>query len=423
MNSVLPCNPVAEPDFRTLFESAPGLYLVLTPDLQIVAVSTAYLQATMTTRERLVGKNLFEVFPDNPDDPGATGTNNLRSSLDHVRQHRVANTMAVQKYDIRRPDGSFEERFWSPVNSPVLDASGQLLYIIHRVEDITHFIRFREEDPVATEPPPSRHGWNPFELELYQRSQEIAEANRLLQKVSDELAAANRELESFSYSVSHDLRAPLRAIDGFSRLLGDRMKEKMDGEDQRLLAVIRANSKSMGMLIDDLLHFSRISRTPPRPVNVDMRALIQNVWPGVSGEFKGEIVIGDLPVASCDAALMQQVWINLLSNAVKYTSRQPFPRIEITGETDDAGNIYHIRDNGAGFDMRYADKLFNVFQRLHSVADYPGTGIGLAIVARIVTRHGGRVWAEGVPGKGACFHFSLPPAEAVDATEEHHAAG
>lgn len=172
----------ARPDFRTLFEASPGLYLVLHPDLTIVAVSDAYLRATMTRREEILGRGLFDVFPDNPDDPSATGTRNLRASLQQVIQNRAPDPMAVQKYDIRRPEsegGGFEERFWSPVNSPVLGSSGELLYIIHRVEDVTEFVRLKQlgsEQRKLADELQSRAA--SMEMEVYLRAQEVQEANR-----------------------------------------------------------------------------------------------------------------------------------------------------------------------------------------------------------------------------------------------------
>lgn len=400
---------VAEPDFRLLFESAPGLFLVLTPDLLIAAVSNPYLQATMTCRDDIIGRGLFDVFPDNPDDATANGTHNLRTSLDRVRQHHVADTMPLQKYDIRRPTsegGGFEERFWSPVNSPVLDIDGELLYIIHRVEEVTELVKSRQQSGACRNH--SAIDWEKREVELFLRTQEITQANYSLKQLSKELEQTNLELESFSYSVSHDLRAPLRAIDGFSRMLEERAATRLDAEDRRLLSVIRSSSLNMGKLIDDLLHFSRVSRSPLQMHTTDMNDLVNKAWIDAGVIYDGVIEIKGLPAAPCDPALLLQVWLNLLGNAVKYTAHQSKPRIEVWSDSDDVSYIFHVRDNGAGFDMRYASKLFNVFQRLHSSEDFQGTGIGLAIVARIINRHGGRVWAEGKPDAGACFHFSLP---------------
>lgn len=828
---------ISVPDFRLLFESAPGLYLVLSPKLHIVAASEAYLQATMTKRQSILGKHLFDVFPDNPNDPNASGVRNLLASLNRVIHECKADTMAVQKYDIRRPDyigGGFEERYWSPVNSPVCDDHGRLLYIIHRVEDVTEFVRLKkkgkEQEQLNNE---LRIKAEQNEMEVYLRAQEVAAVNRRLQyanvelerlyekmkeldqfktqffasishelrtpltlilapvekllansaldelsrrtirvvdrnarlllkqvnelldvakleagrvslnlakqdlatiirvvashfeglaeeqgicysveadaavmayidtekaqrimlnlianafkftseygrvrcsvkpdheqchvvidvadsgagiapelrelvfeayrqgegaggqqgtglgltiarefaelhggtltigeapeggalfrlvlpilapeviseqalneqlpdnqhdvsnalaefgiddmimpvrelhegpmvlvvedniemrtfisaclsssyrvilandgeqglkealallpdlivsdvmmpkmngeemlvairqhpelqhtpimllsartdqdfrvqllesgaqdylikpfavaelqarvrnlitaklaedsnrkltadlqqrhvhlqQLTDELAEANKELESFSYSVSHDLRSPLRAVDGFARMLSERAANRLDDEDKRLLGIVRASSKTMGQLIDDLLHFSRVSRSELRVVMTDMTALANEVWCEVGTGYKGNIVIDSLPPGMIDRALLKQVWVNLLSNAVKYTGQKSRPNITVTGESLGHECIYHVTDNGAGFDMRFVHKLFGVFQRLHTAEEFVGTGVGLAIVARIINRHGGRVWADGAVGHGAKFHFTIP---------------
>ena len=228
-----------------------------------------------------------------------------------------------------------------------------------------------------------------------------------------ELEAANRELESFSYSVSHDLRAPLRAIDGYGRMLEEDYAAKLDAEGLRLLAVIRKSSLRMGVLIDDLLEFSRLGRKPLDRAAVDMEALARDAWTELGASAAVQLTIGALPSANGDPALLRQVWINLLSNALKYSARQPSPRIEVAGERAGADLVYRVSDNGAGFDMRYYDKLFRVFQRLHREDEFPGTGVGLAIVQRIITRHGGRVWAEAEVGKGAKFSFALPAPNAL----------
>ena len=245
-----------------------------------------------------------------------------------------------------------------------------------------------------------------------QAEADIHHLNAALASRAQQLEAANRELESFSYSVSHDLRAPLRHIDGFATLLGKRV-ERLDAECQRFTQVISRAAKQMGTLIDDLLAFSRIARTPLRRQRVDSRTLVTTLIAERrygSPERPIQWHIGALPEVLADPGLLQLVWSNLLDNAVKYSGRCAAPEITLAAEHDPGAGVYvfSVRDNGVGFDMAYADKLFGVFQRLHSPADFEGTGIGLANVHRIVTRHGGRVWAEGRVDQGATFFFTLP---------------
>lgn len=242
----------------------------------------------------------------------------------------------------------------------------------------------------------------------------IQALNRDLEMRANQLEAANKELESFGYSVSHDLRSPLRAIDGFSRILEDDHGDKLDEEGRRLLTVVRANSQKMGQLIDDLLALSRLGRKPLTASRLDMRALALEALSEVlaGARHSSNVVVGNLPAAWGDQVLLKQVWVNLIANAIKYSSTKENAKIEIGGatENDQSGSrsTYFVRDNGVGFDMRYYDKLFGAFQRLHGAAEFSGTGVGLAIVQRAVTRLGGRVWAEAKVGEGATFFFSLP---------------
>ncbi len=675
-------------DFQSLFEAVPGLYLILSPDLKIAAVSDAYLDATMTKRAEILGRGIFDVFPDNPDDPTATGESNLRASLNSVLRNKATDKMEIQKYDIRRPDGSFEERFWSPLNKPVLNSKNEIVYIIHRAEDVTEFIRiqtdkarqnlenenlqarvsemqmdilkhateleernrelmetnrflnsilenipnmvfvkdaqelrfvrfnkageellgFKREDLIGkndydffpkdqadffinkdkevirkgmlldieeekintangerllhtkkipltdkggkmrfllgisediTERKKSEadlkklnselekkvaertkqvykneklfrsivinipkslvivvdrehrfimiegdimermgykrqdyEGKHPLEVspkEQYEASRhlydrvfngelfsiersspagdfiahfvpikndegvvesaliialdiseikkaqnEISELNHNLEKKvlerTAQLESVNKELEAFSYSVSHDLRAPLRSIDGYSKMLEEDYGNLFDDEGKRLLRTIQYNATKMGTLIDDLLSFSRLGKKDLQKSEVNMDELLEGTMHDLGKEVKhnAQIVIHKLHPAISDYGLMSHVMYNLVSNAIKYSSKKEEPRIEIKSERKDSEVIYSVSDNGVGFDMKYAPKLFGVFQRLHSADEFDGTGVGLAIVQRIINKHGGKIWVDAKKNQGATFYFSLP---------------
>ncbi|UXI70045.1 ATP-binding protein [Tahibacter amnicola] len=243
----------------------------------------------------------------------------------------------------------------------------------------------------------------------------LRELNAELEKrVADrtaELQATNRELEGFSYSVSHDLRAPVRAVAGFSKLLWKDHANQLDDEGRRKLEIIQNEALRMGVLIDDLLLFARLGRQAIKPVELDMRNMAESMYERLQGQQPGnppEFHIGPLPHAVGDRVLLEQVWANFLSNALKFSSHRDHPVIEVDAISDATEHIYFVRDNGAGFDPRYQNKLFGVFQRLHSTSEFPGNGVGLALVHRIITRHGGRVWADSKPDEGAKFYFSLP---------------
>jgi PAS domain S-box-containing protein len=257
---------------------------------------------------------------------------------------------------------------------PVKGPDGKVLYVVAEGHDVT----------------------------LLKRS-EKAVAERTAQ-----LEAANQGLESFSYSVSHDLRAPLRAIDGFSRMLLEDHGHELGEEPRRLLGIIRANTARMGQLIDDLLTFSRLSRKQVQALPIDMGRLVAGVVEDLRADERSRIVVGALLPCLGDGALLRQVWTNLIGNALKFSRGRPWPRVEVGSRRAGGETVYLVRDNGVGFDMAYAGHLFGVFQRLHRPEEFEGTGVGLAIVKRIVDRHGGRVWAEAQPGEGATFYFALP---------------
>jgi PAS domain S-box-containing protein len=228
---------------------------------------------------------------------------------------------------------------------------------------------------------------------------------------TQQLASANKELEAFAYSVSHDLRAPLRAISGFAKILTEDYAEKIEDEGQRICGVIQNETSRMGQLIDDLLSFSRLSKTSMKTAPSDMNALVLQMFEETKKQYQDKqvnFIMGNLLPATFDISLMRQVWVNLISNAFKFSSKKEIIEIEIGSYKKPGEIIYFIKDNGAGFDMKYIDKLFGVFQRLHTVIEFQGTGVGLAIVQRIIYRHGGRIWAEGELNKGAKFIFSIP---------------
>lgn len=400
-----------EGNFRLLFEAAPDPYLVLAPDLTIIAVSNAYLRATMTRREQILGRPLFEVFPDNPDDPATEGTRNLRASLTQVLQHRMPDTMAVQKYDIRRPEaegGGFEERFWSPVNSPVFNDAGELVCIIHRVEDVTEFMHLKQQGSAhqkLTEELQELTG--KIEAEIYQRSREVAEASRKLKE-------ANAELESFSYTISHDLRAPLRGLQGFTEALKEDFAGQLPEEAQRYCMRIVAAAKRMEQLIEDLLTYTRLARAEVQLKMVDTDEVIDQAMLSLAQETtrvnaqvqKG----GEFPAVIANRPLLVQVLRQLLSNALKFVAPENPPTVAIDAEERGARVRIWVQDNGIGIEEKYRAQVFNVFERLHSSELYPGTGMGLALVRRSMERMGGTAGMQSSDGGGSRFWIELPKA-------------
>jgi two-component system sensor histidine kinase/response regulator len=244
--------------------------------------------------------------------------------------------------------------------------------------------------------------------------------NKVLERTS-QLESANNELESFAYSVSHDLRAPLRAIDGFSKYVLDDYGKDLDANGKRLLSLIRTNTQKMDQLITDILALSRVSRSEHKLSKIDMTKMVISMYSecvNPENRTKLNFIINPLPETLGDATYLKQVWTNLISNAIKFSSKSNKPVIRVGGYTENGYNIYFIKDNGVGFNQEYAHKLYGVFQRLHKAEEFDGTGVGLAIVQRIILRHGGRVWAEGKQGEGATFYFSLPSNTSIEDKSE-----
>jgi len=291
----------------------------------------------------------------------------------------------VQEMASTHTDGV--QRVWETAFNPITDLRAGIVGVTCFSRDITERKKAEEEIRKLNE-----------ELE-----------QRVIERTA-QLEAANRELESFSYSVSHDLRAPLRAIDGFSKILSEDYLDKLDDEGKRLLNIIRGNTQKMGELIEDILTLSRIGRRGIDLLEIDMEKLAKAVFDEIKATIPEglQFNIKPLPPAYGDEGLLRQVFFNLLFNAIKFTRFRENAIIEVGGHAEGPENVYYVKDNGIGFEMQHADKLFEAFQRLHSDKEFEGTGIGLAIVQRIIKRHGGQVWAEGKVNEGATFYFTLP---------------
>ncbi|HVD98899.1 MAG TPA: ATP-binding protein [Cytophagaceae bacterium] len=237
----------------------------------------------------------------------------------------------------------------------------------------------------------------------------IIEQQLIIEQHMQQLEAVNKELEAFSYSVSHDLMAPLRAINGYVKILEEDFSSTFDDEGKRVLTAVQKNAKKMGNLINDLLSFARVGKKAIQKTTIDINDLVNEILMDFKNSgHKAEIIVGDLQPVCGDPGLIKQVFVNLISNAIKYSSKKENPVIEISSALNNNHIVYTIKDNGDGFDMKYADRLFGVFQRLHSDNQFEGTGVGLATVQRIINKHGGVIHAEAEPGKGATFWFTLP---------------
>jgi signal transduction histidine kinase/CheY-like chemotaxis protein len=414
-----------QPDFEILFKVVPGLYLVLMPDLHIVAVSDAYLQATMTKREAILGQRLFDVFPDNPDDPAATGVDNLRTSLERVLQHKVADAMAVQKYDIRRPaseGGGFEERHWSPINSPVFDPdTNELIYIIHRVEDVTDFVRLKKHDVEQEILTAELRGHTErAEAELYLRAQAIQESNQRLEQANQELARLyeqSTELNAVKTrvfaNISHELRTPLTLILGPTETL---LKQaSLNPGFRHQLEIIARNARTLLRHVNDLLDAAKLESGQMKAnyAQVDLAALLRLTAShfelragerGISYKIEGPKTLS----AQLDAEKIQRVLLNLLSNAFKFVPDNGRVKCTLTG--DDTQVCFTVDDSGPGVPAALREVIFERFRQGEEDATrrFGGTGLGLAIVQEFLQLQHGRIIVGESPYGGARFEVRLP---------------
>jgi len=410
------------PDFRVLFESVPGLYLVLSPELRILAVSDAYLSATLTKRDAIIGRHLFEVFPDNPNDPKADGVRNLQASLNRVLQNRKQDVMAVQKYDIQRPQsegGGFEERFWSPVNSPVPDETGQILYIIHRVEDVTEFVRAKQlssqEKRHAEE---LRARLDRMESEVFARRRQLEEAGRQRLEAIGRLAGG----------VAHDFNNLLNIVSVCSEMLQE--TSNPDERARELFSNIGDAVQRGSQLTRQLLAFSRQQVIKPRVLDLNerLRDVGKMLRPLLGDDI--EIVIApksECPLIEADAGQIDQIVVNLAVNA-----RDAMPRggrfILETNlvDLDEDFSATHspikpgkyvvlaASDNGVGMDESTRARVFEPFFTTKEIGK--GTGLGLATVYGIVQQSGGNIWVYSEVGRGTTFKIYLPCAESKQVT-------
>lgn len=342
-------------------------YLCLDAQWRVTDANHHALERMRRTREQIIGKVLWEEFP------------HLVGSIFWTEYHKVMRDRIPTSFV------TYAENYSIWIDARILPQDDGIAVFY---SDITKYKRAEEE------------------VRSFNQKLEAMVAER-----TRELEAANKELESFSYSVSHDLRAPLRSIHGYMNIFSEEYGGKLDSEATRLINIIQHNARRMGQLIDDLLAFSRLGRKELMKGTISMEDMVDSIWEELRREPDGrdiEFTRAPLPPAFADSVTMRHVWTNLLSNALKYTGRKSKAIIEVGGRVEGERNLYFVRDNGSGFDMQYYEKLFGVFQRLHSQEEFEGTGVGLAIVQRILHRHGGSIWADAHPDAGATFYFALP---------------
>jgi signal transduction histidine kinase len=413
------------PDFQSLFEAAPANYLVLDPQLVIVAISDGYLAATGSSRDDVVDRHVFEAFPANPDDPGAEGVRNLSASLQRVLRDRVSDAMSLQRYDIPRPaseGGGFEQRFWSPHNSPVLAPDGSVAYVIHEVQDVTDFVAVRRatsreseglRDPRLDE----------MEADVVQRARQVAEAGRALKEANEELTTLyerSQELDriktQFFSNVSHELRTPLALILApVERILSDLPVVDPNRAD---LDMVLRNARLLLGHVNDLLDASKIeaARLDLEYTEIDLGHLVRlvaNSFETLAADRSVHFVVRaprvDLP-AQLDSLRVQQVLLNLLSNAFKFTPANGTVRVELLGVTAGGTARVEVADSGPGIGLDMRDVVFERFEQIDDSATrrVGGTGLGLHIARELVSLHGGTIGVDDAPEGGAMFVVELP---------------
>ncbi len=403
-------------DFRSVFDSIPGLYIVLFPDknFTIAWANKHFLTAFGKRIEEAKDSSLNEILNPAGHDYNKQPLLELHNALHWVVKNKQG-YMLLQKYNETKTANGVEElqvRHWEILAAPSFLKNGNVQYIIIRFTDAAAMIRSKEREEKQQQHTRALEELKRENMRRIKESKEQLEVlNESLGKSIAELELANDELDAFCSSVSHDLHAPLRVISGYVNILLDEHSARLTKDAQKMLDRVFANASAMSRQIDDLLAFSRMGKESIKPAELNMTDIAKKslgmVLAGKPASIKPRISLDKLLPANADRNMMGHVFTNLLSNAVKYSSKNKHPEIEIKSVALKGRTVYSVKDNGAGFDMKYADRLFGIFQRLHSKEEYEGTGLGLALVKRIITRHGGKVWAKSKPGRGAVFYFSL----------------
>lgn len=375
-----------------LLEQMPGLYLILTPQLEIVTATDAYLEATLTKRENILGRQLFEVFPDNPNDPAATGVANLTASLQRMLKDKTPDRMPLQKYDVPRPEGGFEEKYWTPVNTPVLDEAREVAYIIHQVEDVTDLVKLRRGIDQAH-----------------------TQSKDLKQQV-DALKQSQHRKDEFVGMISHELRTPLQAIMGYASIMEDALDEVLTPEQLQYVRHLVSHSEILLNLINDLLDANRIQagKFAVEPYLTDLQPIVSGVMTTVTplAELRNVRLNANLPLElpeiCLDGPRIAQVLTNLLSNALKFSPDQGVVEVRVLVQMD--ALRCEVRDQGPGIQEADLGRLFQPFSQLDAPLRHRvrGTGLGLNISRLIVEAHGGQIGVESQPGRGSTFWFTLP---------------